>query len=94
MKGGLMEYTCSVCSQTVAGDLIVYKEHTEKHILDLVKHDHPEWVDEKGLCQQCYKYYKGEIDGSVFGDAPCAIRIRKLKKLINAIKGIFGQKHT
>jgi hypothetical protein len=84
-----MTYFCSACQQHVEGDLIHFKEHTEKHIVDLIKHDHPEWVESDGLCRKCYDYYRSEIQGSVFKDAPCALRIRKIKKFAQFIQGIF-----
>ena len=50
-------------------------DHTDRHIIDLVKHDHPEWVDKEGLCPQCAAYYRSEIEGSFFKDAPCALSL-------------------
>lgn len=87
-----MAYTCSVCSQKISGDLIVLKDHTDKHIVDLVKYDHPQWVEADGMCEKCYEYYKAEIAGSIFKDAPCAIRIRKGSRFIESITGLFKPK--
>lgn len=84
-----MTYTCGVCSRQIEGDVLTLQDHTDKHIIDLVKHDHPDWVDEDGMCRQCYDYYKGEINGSIFKDAPCAIRIRKSKRFLSWVKNIF-----
>jgi len=84
-----MEYQCSVCGQKVSGDMLVYREHTEKHIVDLVKHDHPDWVEASGLCQKCVEYYRAELKGSIFKDAPCALRIRKVKKFLSILRNIF-----
>ena len=82
-------YVCSVCQQRIEGDVVQYRDHTDKHIVELIKHDHPDWSEKDGLCPKCYAYYKAEINGSVFKDAPCALRIRKVNKFITAIKGIF-----
>ncbi len=84
-----MAYQCSVCKQKVEGDLIYFKDHTEKHIVDLVKHDHPEWTEKNGVCKQCYDYYRGEIEGSIFKDAPCAIRLRGIRNFLNPILKLF-----
>jgi len=84
-----MEYTCSICEEKVEGDLISLKDHTEKHIIDLLKADHPDWVEDDGICQKCLDYYKGEIDGSTFKDAACALRRRKVKGFFAKIKGFF-----
>jgi len=32
-----MEYKCSTCNETIEGDLLVYIDHTEKHIMDEIK---------------------------------------------------------
>lgn len=87
-----MSYTCSVCNQQVKGDLVYFKDHTDRHIIDLVKHDHPEWVDTQGLCPQCAEYYRSEIKGSVFKDAACAIRSRKVKSFWKKLAGFFLKK--
>lgn len=87
-----MSYTCSVCNQQITGDLVYFKEHTDKHIIDLVKHDHPEWVDTQGLCPQCFEYYRSEINGSIFKDAACALRLRRIRSLRKTLKNFFGKK--
>ena len=87
-----MQYSCSVCQQKVSGDLIKFKDHTERHIADLIKHDHPEWKEEGGVCSQCLEYYRAEIQGSIFKDAPCALRIRGIKKFWAQLFHFFGVK--
>ncbi len=84
-----MEYQCSVCKQKVMGDMIVYMDHTQKHIIDLVKHDHPDWVEQDGICQQCVSYYEQELKGGFFGDAKCALRRRKTRKIFDTITSFF-----
>ena len=68
---------------------MVYKLHTEDHIVDLVKHDHPDWVESNGMCQKCLQYYEDEIKGSVFKDAACALRQRKAKIFFSGIAKFF-----
>lgn len=87
-----MEYQCSVCHQKVSGDMLIYKEHTDKHILELVKLDHPDWVDDGGICQQCVAYYQKELRGGVFGDAACAKRRRATKSFFQTITGLLKGK--
>jgi len=84
-----MEYTCSVCKKEIQGGLVRFTEHTEKHIIELVKHDHPEWVEADGLCPACAQYYHHEIEGSVFKDAPCALRARKVKNFWERLTRLF-----
>ena len=85
-----MEYTCSACNRKIAGDMMVYLEHTDAHIIELVKHDHPGWVEKDGVCQQCVEYYRKELQGGFFGDVPCALRNRKIKSVVSAFKNLFS----
>ncbi len=80
-----MEYQCNVCGARVGADMIVYLDHTEKHVIDLVKHDHPEWIEQNGICQKCLEYYQGELRGSIFKDAACVLRQRKVKSVLEKI---------
>ena len=84
-----MEYRCSACGEKVLGDLNRFTEHTDNHIVDLIKHDHPNWVASDGICQKCYDYYQAELKGSVFKDADCALRARKTKSILSGIKNFF-----
>ena len=81
-----MAYACGVCGEKGFGDVVIFKDHTDKHIVDLLKHDHPHWVEKDGVCQKCYECYKAEIDGSFFKDSACALRNRA----INKFWGILG----
>ena len=87
-----MEYKCPVCQQIVAGDMIIYTGHTEKHIVDLVSHDHPDWVEKDGMCKKCFEYYQSELKGGLFGDAPCALRRRKVRGFWGAVYEFFNGK--
>jgi hypothetical protein len=87
-----MQYTCSVCNQKVAGDMMIYRDHTDKHIVELVKTDHPDWAEKDGMCKKCLEYYKKELDGSIFKDAACAKRIRATKSVFSWVTGLFGKK--
>ncbi len=58
-----MEYKCSICSEEIDGDLLVYIDHTEQHIMDEIKLNHPDWIGKDGICQKCVDYYKGQLKG-------------------------------
>ncbi len=88
-----MDYRCAACNTVVSGDLLVYVDHTEKHIVDLLKHDHPQWVEKDGICKKCLEYYRAELHGSVFKDAPCVLRQRRINKIWKAMMGVFGGKN-
>jgi len=59
-----MEYKCSTCNKEIDGDLLVYVDHTEQHIMDEIKLSHPDWVEQDGLCQKCVDYFKGQMKGN------------------------------
>ena len=58
-----MDYKCNLCGEVVKDDLKEFVEHTENHIIDLIKKDHPDWVENNGLCRKCHDYYKRELRG-------------------------------
>ena len=58
-----MEYHCSTCNEKVDGDLLVFVDHTETHIVDEIKLKHPKWVTNDGVCTKCFEYYKNQIKG-------------------------------
>jgi len=58
-----MAYSCSVCGQSVEGDLITFTDHTEDHIMEEIKKSHPEWSSGSGVCQKCVDYYRSQIKG-------------------------------
>lgn len=56
-------YTCTVCGEKVEDNLITFKEHTDEHIIDVIKQEHPQWVEQDGICTKCLDYYRKEIKG-------------------------------
>ena len=58
-----MDYICPVCAKAVSEDLRAYIDHTESHIIDVIRKKHPEWIEKDGLCHKCLDYYKKEMKG-------------------------------
>ena len=58
-----MTYKCSVCGESVEDDLLVYINHTEKHIADEIQANHPDWAGEDGICNKCVEYYRKQMQG-------------------------------
>jgi len=85
-----MEYQCTLCGSKVSADMMIYRDHMNKHIVELIKTDHPEWVEDSGSCRKCVEYYESELKGSTFQDAACVKRQRKIKKFFDKITGIFA----
>ena len=84
-----MEYQCSACGAKVSGDMLIYRDHMNEHIIDLIKTDHPDWVENDGICKKCVEYYQSELKGSVFHDATCVKRNRKIRKIFGKVLGVF-----
>lgn len=40
----------------------------EKFVLDSIRFDHPEWVDEEGGCPKCNEYYESLSDLVIIQD--------------------------
>ncbi len=58
-----MGYTCGVCQDHVDGDLVALKEHTDQHIIDIIKVQKPHWVEADGVCPKCLNYLREQIKG-------------------------------
>ncbi len=56
-----MDYICPVCDEHLKRELAEIIPHTEKHIVDIIKQEHPEWVEKNGVCKKCYEYYKKKL---------------------------------
>ncbi len=63
-----MAYKCSVCSEHVEGDLLVYINHTEEHIIDEIRAKHPDWAEEDGMCKKCVDYFRSQMKGDSSGE--------------------------
>lgn len=58
-----MNYTCPVCGQKTPRDLVVFLDHTNEHIYELMKKKHPEWSGKDGLCSKCHEHLKAILKG-------------------------------
>lgn len=58
------EYHCSECGKKVEGDLLLYIQHTEEHIVDEIRKKNPDWVESDGFCKKCEDFYRDQIKGS------------------------------
>ncbi len=59
-----MDYICDTCGEKVSGDALAFIKHNEAHIMDEIKKSHPDWVEENGMCQKCYNYFKDQLKGN------------------------------
>jgi hypothetical protein len=56
-----MDYICPTCNKRIQRDLKIIIDHTEEHIVEIIKKDHPDWAESNGVCKKCYQYYKEQI---------------------------------
>ena len=43
-------YTGPTCGETMERDLMAFLKHTDQPILDAIKEDNPDWVEDDGRC--------------------------------------------
>ena len=58
-----MGYRCPMCREMIEGDITVFRNHTEDHIIDVIKNKNPGWVEEDGICPRCVEYFRKEMRG-------------------------------
>ena len=56
-----MDFVCPTCKKRLPRDILVIVPHTETHIVNEIKKNHPNWVAEDGICKKCYTYYKEQM---------------------------------
>lgn len=54
-------YMCAVCGESMDRDLLAFLRHTEHHILDALKEQHPEWVEEDGRNSRLLDIYHVQL---------------------------------
>lgn len=51
---------CPLCSEEA--DELLYE--FEQYVLDVIKKEHPEWVESDGACPRCLDYYRS-LDSAI-----------------------------
>jgi hypothetical protein len=54
----MQTYTCPSCGEIMERDLSLFMDHTDRHIVDEVKKQHPAWITQDGYCPKCLDYFK------------------------------------
>ena len=52
------DYQCPVCQVEIQRDMTLFLDHTNKHIIDAIKKQHPDWVEKNGACPKCVEHYE------------------------------------
>ncbi|MDP8299801.1 MAG: hypothetical protein P9L88_07885 [Candidatus Tantalella remota] len=60
-----MEFVCPTCGKKMPRELLEIIPHTEEHIIEAIKKEHPRWVEEDGACGKCHAHYKDQMDPDV-----------------------------
>jgi hypothetical protein len=56
-----VDFVCPTCGESIPRELMVIIPHTEKHIIEEIKKEKPDWVEADGICKKCYNYYKSQL---------------------------------
>lgn len=56
-----MNYVCPICAKEFNRDAALFLSHGEEHIIEQIKKQHPEWIENDGLCKKCYVYLKENL---------------------------------
>ena len=60
----MASYRCPLCGNQMKRDLILFLDHTNQHVIDRIKQNHPEWVESDGTCKPCADYYVKQLSGA------------------------------
>ncbi|MDP2652851.1 MAG: hypothetical protein Q8Q08_02345 [Candidatus Omnitrophota bacterium] len=87
-----MEYSCSICGAKISADMLIYKDHLESHIVDVIKARHPDWAEAGGVCPKCLDYYRSELKGEAPSGAACAGRRRRIRTFFSTLVALFQRR--
>lgn len=51
-------YTCEICKRKIDDFASIAHVKAEEYLLELIRRDHPEWNEQKGMCPRCIEYYR------------------------------------
>ena len=54
----MTSYTCPTCGNKIERDLVLFYKHTDRHILEELEKQHPQWVTNDGYCPKCLDFFK------------------------------------
>lgn len=64
----MAEYQCPLCGRKMERNLLLFLNHGERHVIDRIKVEHPEWVAANGVCEPCAEYYRKQLSGELAGE--------------------------
>jgi len=61
----MSHYKCPLCGKEVERDVTLFLDHSNEHVIDAIKKDHPDWVESDGTCQPCADYFEKQLSGEI-----------------------------
>jgi uncharacterized membrane protein len=58
-RGG-SKIACSLCKTLVDRRKLVSPQKMENHVLDIIRHERPEWDGTRGVCRECVEQYRAK----------------------------------
>jgi uncharacterized membrane protein len=52
--------TCSLCNTTVEARTLVNPHNLEPQLVEMIKHERPEWDGKRGICKNCREQYRAK----------------------------------
>ncbi len=97
MEKAMSIYTCPTCGSKMERDLLLFIQHTDQHIVEELKKQHPNWITTEGYCPKCVDYFKQafgkKVDGTGYADGQSAAQegnIGSAEKRKRVILGILS----
>lgn len=53
-----MKYQCHICGREIDEAAGLAHVKAEEYLIELIRRDHPEWLEEKNSCHKCIDYYR------------------------------------
>lgn len=50
---------CPLCGHSIQRNLLQTHVVAEEYVLERIRHEHPDWVEENGACTKCWEDYLG-----------------------------------
>jgi len=54
-------YHCPICGIELPRELEIFIAHGERHVVEVVKKDHPDWIEPDGSSRRCEEYYHEQL---------------------------------
>lgn len=49
---------CPLCNKVMEEPIVDVCTEAYRYVIERIKDDHPDWVEEDGACPKCWEFYK------------------------------------